>query len=143
MIIEQVSKLLPEGIYLMDLKENPRGSSVRLIIDSEKAIDLKMTTKIAKMVQESGVLDTAFPRGCSLEVSSPGIMKPLTESFQFRKHIGRTLKLTIDRGYSTEHLQAKLLNADENGIQFSENKSDPESLSYTDIIEAKIKITFD
>lgn len=127
----------------MDLKENPRGSSVHLIIDSDKAIDLKMTTKIAKMVQDSGVLDTAFPRGCSLEVSSPGITKPLTESFQFIKHIGRTLRLTVDRGDSTEHLQAKLLNADEDGIQFTEGKSDPESLSYANIIEAKIKITFD
>ncbi len=127
----------------MDLKENPRGSSVRLIIDSDQAIDLQMTTKIAKMVNESGVLESAFPKGCSLEVSSPGITTPLTESFQFRKHVGRTLKLTVERGGSREYFQAELVNADQNGIQFISGKSDPESLSYADIIEAKIKITFD
>ncbi len=142
MIKEQVSKLLPKGIHLMDVKENSRGRSVRLIIDSENAIDLQKTAEIATLVNESGILDEPFPSGCNLEVSSPGLSAPLTESFQFKKHIGRTLKLCINKDGKQNHLQAKLVQADDDEIQFVSGNTDPETVGYADIIEAKIKITF-
>lgn len=115
---------------------------MRLIIDSDEAVDLQMTTEIAKVINESGVLDHSFPSGCNLEVSSPGLTAPLTEPFQYKKHIGRNLKLSISQGGNEKRLHGKLMDADDKGIQLTAGKTDILSISYADIIEAKIKITF-
>ncbi|MBT3618195.1 MAG: hypothetical protein HN517_05370 [Candidatus Marinimicrobia bacterium] len=142
-IREKVENLLPKGIHLLDMKEDSRGRSVRLVIDSDQAIDLRMTTDITRRVNNAGVLDSAFPSGYSLEVSTPGVSTPLTKPYQFSKNVGRILKLVLNRGETHQKVQAELLHADDDGIQFVKTDSEPERIFYRDIIEAKVNISID
>ena len=62
----------------------------------------------------------------SLEVSSPGVDEPLKLKRQYIKNIGRYLEIDTTEG---NHLEGKLLMADESAIELEEEKEFPEDES--------------
>ncbi len=89
----KIENLLPEGFYLMDIKEDIYKAVIRCFIDSEKMIYSEDTSMISKSIQDYEVLDAFYPDGVTLEVTSLGVTTPLTRNFQFRKNIGRLLAI--------------------------------------------------
>lgn len=88
----------------------------------------------------------------SLQVSSPGIDKPLRDHRQFVKNIGRSLKVRLAEG---DEVEGELTAADVNGIKLQTARKERVpgkkkkilieeelDLSYTQIKQAKIKINF-
>ena len=90
MLKEDIKSLLPNGVFLIDIKEDPRRRLLNCIIDSENPVDLNLTTSISKDIYNSGVLDKSYPNGMTLSVSSIGIDAPLKEAYQFKKNINKS-----------------------------------------------------
>jgi ribosome maturation factor RimP len=81
-----------EDIFLVDLKITP-GNQITVLLDADNGITIEKCTVINKalykFIEESGF----FPDGnFSLEVSSPGVGKPLKLLRQYKKNIGRRLE---------------------------------------------------
>ncbi len=134
--------MLPSGFYLMDMKEDPHKGLIRCIIDSENPISLDDTTRISKTIQNSHILDTYYPKGASLEVTSFGINGSLTESFQFRKNVGRMLNITFDKDGYKKSVKAELRGFDGKTL-FLRNKNKSQfQLPLTKIIDTKVVIQF-
>jgi ribosome maturation factor RimP len=99
-IVAKIRELLApilerEGIHLVDLKLRGyiNNQVLSIFLDTESGISLQ---QIAHMTQEiEGMLDLEdpIPGRYRLEVSSPGIDRPLTEIWQFQKNIGRQLQV--------------------------------------------------
>ncbi len=87
----KIAELIPDHLVLLDFVVNASQSKVQIIIDGSEPVDLKMTTRIARSVRDSGFLDEAYPGGFQLEVTSPGLDAPLKHPVQFKKNIGRTV----------------------------------------------------
>jgi ribosome maturation factor RimP len=83
----------------------------------------------------------------SLEVSSPGVDFPLKFARQYPQHIGRTLGIKLADG---KELEGKLLAIDGDNLSVEEKIKEKGkkltlnniNISLSDIIEAKIKVTF-
>ena len=71
------------------------GHLLRIYIDSEQGIGLEDCEKVSHQV--SGVLDVEDPiRGeYALEVSSPGLDRPLFELAQFERFVGRLTRVKL------------------------------------------------
>lgn len=69
---------------------------VEVFIDADKAVDFDLCRRISRLLEAK--LDESLLLGESytLEVSSPGIKRPMTLPRQFPKHIGRTLIVRLD-----------------------------------------------
>ena len=76
-----------------------RRSVVRVIVDSDGGVDLDAVADVSKAVSDA--LDEADPLGEQpyvLEVTSPGVDRPLTEPRHWRRNIGRKVKAgEVDR----------------------------------------------
>lgn len=72
-----------------------RGALLRIYIDNEKGITLDDCTRVSYQV--SAMLDVEDPiQGqYSLEISSPGLDRPLFELSQYRKQIGKRVKIRV------------------------------------------------
>lgn len=68
---------------------------LRIYIDSEEGIDVDDCAKVSHQV--SGVLDVEDPirEAYSLEVSSPGMDRPLFKPEQFERFVGETVRLKL------------------------------------------------
>ncbi len=99
---DQISELLSPalhkaGYFLEDVNlVNPgQHRIVTVIVDGESALNLDQVTVASKLVSE--LLDEAAFMGetpFTLEVTSPGIDRPLTLPRHFAKNIDRLLKVT-------------------------------------------------
>jgi len=90
---KKVAEMIPGHLVIMDILENIPQSKVTIIIDGPQPIDLQTTVSIAKTVRNSGLLDEMYKDGFQLEVTSPGLDAPLTHPIQFKKNIGKAVKV--------------------------------------------------
>lgn len=96
------------GLVLLDLKRRgERGTTVvEVIIDSEQGINLDDLAQISRWTSELfDEAEESLPGRYKLEVSSAGLDRPLEHLWQYRKNIGRFLKITFDHetaGRTTE-----------------------------------------
>ena len=90
---KKVAEMIPDHLVIMDIVENIPQSKVTIIIDGPQPIDLQTTLSIAKTVRNSGLLDEMYKDGFQLEVTSPGLDAPLTHPIQFKKNMGKVIKV--------------------------------------------------
>jgi ribosome maturation factor RimP len=95
-----------------------RRSVIRVVVDSDTGVDLDAVAAVARAVSE--VLDdesgagAAFASPYVLEVTSPGVDRPLTEARHWRRAVGRLVRTEID---GTE-IRGRITAADEDSVTF-------------------------
>jgi len=96
--IRQIAEPLceSEGIELVHLEyqREPGGRVLRLYIDKPGGITLDDCTHISRQLSDLLDVCTTMPEtGYSLEVSSPGINRPLGKEIDFERFKGNTVKI--------------------------------------------------
>ena len=142
MIQEHIKALLPDGVFLLDVKEDYHQSVMNCVIDAEKPVDLDLTTTVSRAINDSGILDKEYPEGMVLHVSSAGIDAPLKYVYQYRKNIGRVISITVEKNGNHYSTEAQLLDVSNDGVLIQRTNCDDEWVSITDIIHAKVLIKF-
>ncbi len=79
-----------------------RGSERRLIldlfIDNRQGVSLELCSQVSRTLNDESATDKFLSDVYQLEVSSPGVDRPLTFNWQYDKHVGRTLSVTCTDG---------------------------------------------
>ena len=75
---------------------------VEVTLDADEGIKLNQCQRVSRHVENW--LDTELPLGeeYTIEVSSPGVSRPLVYLRQYPQHIGRTLEVVDTEGVTTE-----------------------------------------
>ena len=91
-----------------------RRRLLRIVVDSDHGVSLDDAADVSREV--SAVLDSANALGdvpYTLEVSSPGVDRPLTEPRHWRRAVGRLVKVKVT-GEGT--VEGRILAADADGV---------------------------
>ena len=98
---DQISELVTpavsdQGFYLEDVHVATPGSHriVTCIVDGDASLNLDQVTTVSRVISE--LLDEAVFMGetpFTLEVTSPGVDRPLTQPRHFAKNVDRLLKI--------------------------------------------------
>ena len=102
-------------VELYDLDVN--GPLVRVIVDREGGVDLEALASVTRAV--SRALDEADPivHRYTLEVTSPGVERPLRTPEQFQRAVGEVVKVkTTPDVEGDRRVEGVLAAADERGI---------------------------
>jgi ribosome maturation factor RimP len=133
------------GYFLEDVHVVTPGNQriVTCIVDGETALNLDQVTSASKII--SGLLDEAAFMGetpFTLEVTSPGIDRPLTLPRHFAKNVTRLLKVTLNDG---DVVTGRITSTSETSIllEVAEKKASKEvSIELSDIKRAVVEIEF-
>lgn len=150
---EKVSALLNEGLsqkpslFLIDLAITD-SYKIIVTLDGDNGVSLQDCIDVSRAIEHN--LDRE-EQDFSLEVASAGATSPLKLPRQFRKNIGRTLKVTT----ATEKIEAALTAATDAFIVLEWTAREPKQIGkgketvhkkveipYSDIKEAIVIITF-
>ena len=140
-VIELIEQpLRREGCELADLSLSRYKTSVmlKLYVYSVNPITLDECARISRIVGD--VIDGTdmFERGYTLEVSSPGLSRPLTTAKDFKYRAGETVEISFaDR--SRKAVRAEIVSADEAAVVFC---SDDETFTVPLAEIEKAKIVF-
>lgn len=134
--------------YLLSVDIKP-GNVINVELESMGPVSISDCVDISRQIEHN--LDRE-EEDFSLQVSSPGLDKPLRDYRQYIKNIGRDLKIRL---MDNTEIQGELLKADAEKIEVKESRKERVEgkkkkevvevnhvLAYTDIKQAKIKITF-
>ena len=139
---ELIKNHIPKDIELLSLKIDSRSSFIKVTVDSIKDISIDMTALLAREIKNDENIISNFPDGVRLEVGTPGVGSNLEEVFQYKKNIGRKIKLEYQLNRDIISNTYLLLDANEVGIVV-EDGINKLNIDYNHIISAKIKISFD
>jgi len=151
---DQVKQLLDEALaenetlFLIDFSIT-EGNQIRVIIDGDDGVTVKDCINISRAIEHNLDRDEL---DFSLDVASAGVSEPLTEIRQYKKNVGRNLKV---RTKEDETIEGKLDSVDEETITLKWKAREPKPigkgkvtvqkeriLSYEHIAEAKVMIIF-
>jgi len=125
------------GNYLEELTITTAGKVkiLTVIVDSDSHLNLDQVTAVTKeislVIEELPALgESAF----TLEVTSPGLDRPLTKPRHWRKNLDRLVKVTMTSG---QVIEGRIGTATEATVLVGEN-----SVSYEDIKRATLEIEF-
>jgi|SRR5579875_2504023 ribosome maturation factor RimP len=106
------------------LKAAGRRRLLRVVVDSDRGVSLDDAAAVSREL--SGALDAAAVMGdfpYTLEVSSPGVDRPLTEPRHWRRAVGRLVRVTVaEAGVTT----GRVVSADSDGVTLDVG-GDPEA----------------
>ena len=94
-ITDIAKKNLPRGMILLDIVQDHKSNFIRFIVDSENKITISDTAKYAKILKRSDEINKIYPKGCRIEVSTPGVDRPLKIPFQYKKNINRAINIIL------------------------------------------------
>ena len=96
-LVEPLAEL---GVDLEDVEVQKAGRRhvVRVVVDKDGGVDLDLVAQVSQRI--SGLLDEAplsesMPGPFVLEVTSPGVDRPLTEPRHWRRAVGRLVEATL------------------------------------------------
>ncbi len=127
-----------EGLDLEDVTVTPAGKRrlVRVVVDRDGGISLDDVSEVSRSVSER--LDTSDALGNSpyvLEVTSPGVDRPLTEPRHWRRARGRLVKAALTDGTEVE---GRITEADDEGVQIETAGR----FAYADLAKGKVQVEF-
>jgi ribosome maturation factor RimP len=112
-----VDDFVGEGpVFLVDLQvsQGARRTLISILVDTEEGVTIDecalLSRKLGHHIEENEWIEEAY----NLEVSSPGLDFPLTQGWQFKKNIGRQIKVWLVgedpmvgelKGYSDEAVE--------------------------------------
>jgi ribosome maturation factor RimP len=105
-VLEPVVAALDYDLEDVSVTAAGRRSLIRITVDGDDGIDLDGVADVARAISEAlddSAGDAAFAGPYVLEVSSPGVDRPLTEPRHWRRAIGRlvTVKIPADEPVRT------------------------------------------
>jgi ribosome maturation factor RimP len=128
----------PAGLYLETITVRPAGRRllVQIVVDCDGPLDLDLVARISRELdyelEEQNILGE---RGFTLEVTSPGIDRPLTLTRHWIKNIGRKVEVELVDGTV---FQARISGSDEFAVSFEDHAD----VSLVDIALATVQIEF-
>jgi ribosome maturation factor RimP len=139
--IEEIVTAL--GFVLIDLTF--RGDNhlriVEVYIDSEKGIDTEDCAKASRAINESIELEDLIETSYRLDVSSPGVERPLKFLLQYKKHINRKFDVEYKVGEEIQNYVGKLIRIEDDDLFFAEKEGE-RKIKFENIVKAKVIISF-
>ena len=112
--------LLDEGMALVEIeyRREAKGWVLRLYIDKEEGVSIDDCTHISQEIGRSLDVEDFILAPYTLEVSSPGLTRPLKNEKDFTKYLNHLIKLkTFDPIENRRRFKGRLLGIFENRIE--------------------------
>ena len=141
--IEKLAKQTCDELNLILVEVRIRGDRrqpiFEIFADTETGITLKECEILTRDLQDRIDMDESFYENYRLNVSSPGLDRPLTHDFEYKRNIGQQLSIKLQTAEGTIEKIGELTGFDEKNLQILENGKS-ETINRSDIKEAKVKI---
>jgi len=132
---------------LEEIEVTPAGKRrvLRIVVDSDEGVQLDECAELSR--EASQVLDDSDVMGgapYTLEVTSPGADRPLTELRHYRRAVGRLIKAQLHEG---GELVARIIAVDDSGLDLEVpgvkgRKPTARRVSFDEIAKARVELEF-
>ena len=131
-----------ENLLLIDVivRGHERSRVIEIFIDGKEAVSAEtcaaFSRKVIKIIEDENIITSSF----RLDVSTPGVDRPLKFIEQYFKHLNRNFDIKYKSGSEVKKITGKLIDITNDDLTF---KSDRELIiNFNSITEAKVIVSF-
>jgi ribosome maturation factor RimP len=131
------------GFLLIELvfRGDSRNRIIELFIDSDFGVTTddcsSLSRELSSLIETEDLISSKF----RLDVSSPGIDRPLKFLQQYRKHINRIFEVEYFENDEKKKIRGKLIKIEEDFLFFKVNKNE-NKMNFNNIKSAKVIVSF-
>lgn len=115
-----------------------RRHVVRVVVDRDGGLGLDDMADLSRALSTALEGDEAIPGSYVLEVSSPGVDRPLTEVRHWRRNVSRLVAVTLVGG---DEITARIRQADDAGAVLVDDTTGAErTIAYADVERALVQV---
>lgn len=129
-----------EDMFLVDIELKQQDMNVVWVyVDSEKGgVNLDVCMKISRELSFQVENEDVFPKSYRLNVSSPGLSRPLSDKRQYGKNIGRAAKIKYRQNGEYEKIEGILKDVTEKTVTIKDESGQTVTINFDDLVETKI-----
>lgn len=127
-------------MFLVDVEiKHQKTPEIWLYVDSEKKhVNLDECSEISKEVGHLLDLEELFGGSYRLNVSSPGLSRPLTDRRQYPKNVERQLKIKYRQEGEYKTVKGELKQVDSDRVKLLQTDEKEVDILFDDIVESKV-----
>ena len=128
-------------LFLVDIvfRGTPNNPVIEVFVDGEQNVSANecatVSNEIKKIIDEKSLY-----KSYRLDVSSPGVDRPLIYIKQFPKHINRNIEIQYKSADDFKNLKGKLVSVEGDVLTFLDRTEI--KVKFKDIIKAKVLVSF-
>lgn len=132
------------GLFLIELiiRGNEKNRVIEIFVDGEENVSAgtcaELSREITGAIEEKEMIQSSY----RLDVSSPGVDRPLKFLKQYPKHINRKFELSYTDGESTKKLAGLLKSVNGKDLLFLVNNQNEITINFNNIKKAKVIASF-
>jgi ribosome maturation factor RimP len=129
-------------LYDVELGGSGRARVLRVLVDRDGGVDLDAiadATQAVSPLLDAPPLESVITGPYALEVSSPGLERPLRTPAHFARAVGETVsvKVRAGEGESARRLHGAITAADDTGVELALDDGGTERIAYDDVTQAR------
>ncbi len=126
------------GLELVEVAfHGSRGGVLRVTVDREGGVDLDAIAEVSERISRRLDLEGFDPGPYTLEVSSPGVERPLRRPEEFARHVGSKAKVRVERaGGEPRTLSGTIVGIDEETVTVAAEDG-VETVRFDDVAAAR------
>jgi ribosome maturation factor RimP len=130
--------LHPIDAFIVDIQIVPSEQRrvVQLYIDTDTGITIGQCSELSRQLSAALEIQDVVPNSYILEVSSPGLKKPLRLLRQYKKNIGRQFQVRFKKDDGVGEILAKLAGVENEHLTFVTDKNENYTIPFNEIIES-------
>lgn len=139
-LLEQLGPVVTAAGYdLEDVTVTSAGrrNLVRVVVDADGGVDLDGVAEVSRAVSDALDAGDAFAGPFVLEVSSPGVDRPLTEQRHWRRARGRLVKVAVGE----QTVVGRIAEAGPTGVVLDVAGS-PREVGWPELGEGRVQVEF-
>ncbi len=127
-------------MFLIDVEIKQQDMNVVWVyVDSEKGdVNIDECTKLSRELSFLIETDDVFKKSYRLNVSTPGLSRPLSDIRQYTKNTGRSAKVKYRSEEGYEKIEGVLKDASEDFVKIEIDEGIEKIIPFDDVVETKI-----
>ena len=99
-----------QNLHLVEIRVrgDRRNPVFEIFADSEQGITLGQCERLSRSIQDELDMDETFRGNYRLNVSSPGLDHPLKEDWEFKKNLGKMVRVNYEQDGQPKEVEGKL-----------------------------------
>jgi len=131
------------GVELVDLevKGSARVILIRVFVDVAGGIRIDDCVRLSRLIEDAIEIENLIPGQYRLEVSSPGLDRPLRTARDFQRNIGRLVEIRYSPSVDETRIESgDILKADETSVTILNQNQQSITIPLAQIKKALIQI---
>ncbi len=130
------------NLFLLEVlfRGTEKNRVIEIFIDGEDNLSAddcaRISREINQVIEKNELLNSAY----RLDVSTPGVNRPVKYLKQYKKHINRKFEVRYKSGENKKSITGKLVKIEDDNLYFYSGRE--QIIKFEDIIKAKVLVSF-